>query len=521
MNSKRGDPRIGTHKNLFTGIKQKICELGGLIPRRASFRRRCRGLTDLARRCWMSRASSKRSRSWEVDVSLDELAEWEALDLFMPQLGDGGSAESVVAAARGSCSGATQCDAGLGASHPAAGRSTHAAQAAAAALSAAQGRYAAAGSNTIPLFSNFASTSSSTGASAPALASACDNAAALAQSLSASWRQPHQQQHQHQQLQHHHQQRLQQHTAAAHAAGPSLAQMPKLQALPMERGVSWGGELLPFVMDDGDGLMDPSMLDGDGGAGGGGIDGGMDGMAEESSTGKGGGHKARFVWTGELHRRFEAAVNTLGIDQAKPQTISQLMKCEGEGAPTRQNIKSHLQKYRLLMQKRSTGHDPADVVGGSSGASEGATGNAGSVPAVDADVHKELEQHLEKQEMNLRMQMELQTKLHRQLLVQRQLQHQLEHCFPSTGDMACQDRQRYQATVSLKNSLRERLTKHVMVQQVRVALTDASCPPACHGGSRYSCGMRVRALQQEMLQHLDKLVSNEASKHEAADEGGH
>ena len=36
--SKRGDPRIGTHKNLFTGIKQKICELGGLIPRRASFR---------------------------------------------------------------------------------------------------------------------------------------------------------------------------------------------------------------------------------------------------------------------------------------------------------------------------------------------------------------------------------------------------------------------------------------------------------------------------------------------------
>ena len=28
------------------------------------------------------------------------------------------------------------------------------------------------------------------------------------------------------------------------------------------------------------------------------------------------------VWTGELHRRFEAAVNTLGIDQAKPQARS-------------------------------------------------------------------------------------------------------------------------------------------------------------------------------------------------------
>ena len=30
-------------------------------------------------------------------------------------------------------------------------------------------------------------------------------------------------------------------------------------------------------------------------------------------------HKQRFVWTQELHCRFEAAVNTLGIDLAKPQ----------------------------------------------------------------------------------------------------------------------------------------------------------------------------------------------------------
>ncbi|EOD05184.1 hypothetical protein EMIHUDRAFT_60341, partial [Emiliania huxleyi CCMP1516] len=59
--------------------------------------------------------------------------------------------------------------------------------------------------------------------------------------------------------------------------------------------------------------------------------------------------KQRFVWTSELHRRFEAAVNTLGIDHAKPQAISQLMNFEG--APTRQNIQSHLQKYRGLMQK--------------------------------------------------------------------------------------------------------------------------------------------------------------------------
>ena len=164
--SNRGDPRLDPGMNTLLHTKAR---LGG-SPLSGSAAER--GLTGLARHCWMSRASSKRSRSWEVDVSLDELAEWEALDLFMPQLGDGGSAESLVAAARGSCSGAAQCDAGPGASHPAAGRSTHAAQAAAAALSAAQGRYAAAGSHTVPLFANFASTSSSTGASAPALASA-------------------------------------------------------------------------------------------------------------------------------------------------------------------------------------------------------------------------------------------------------------------------------------------------------------------------------------------------------------
>merc|ERR1712185_343501 len=91
--------------------------------------------------------------------------------------------------------------------------------------------------------------------------------------------------------------------------------------------------------------------------------------------------KQRFVRTSELHRRFEAAVNTLGVDQAKPQAISQLMNCEGEGAPTRQNIKSHLQKYRLLMQKRAkAGHSPADMAGGSSGGGEGGAGSAASAP---------------------------------------------------------------------------------------------------------------------------------------------
>ena len=85
----------------------------------------------------------------------------------------------------------------------------------------------------------------------------------------------------------------------------------------------------------------------------------FDGAVGVGGHGHGGGgagrpnQKQRFVWTAELHHRFEAAVNTLGIDHAKPQAIRRLMGCDGEeNAPTRQNIKSHLQKYRLFFSKR-------------------------------------------------------------------------------------------------------------------------------------------------------------------------
>jgi len=427
----------------------------------------------------MSRASSKRSRSWEVDVSLDELVEWEALEQFMH---DVPNPESVASDGNRSCSG-SQGDAG---SSSTCGRppssSSISAPSCAAAPSSSTARLSAqtavpasgpTGQHTIPLFDNFAAASAGMMDPGPGpshLASgptnhAAHSASSLTQALYGGWQQQ-----------------------SGGTLG-NLPQMSSLPAVPMERGVSWGAELLPIVMDDGeDGLMDPSILDGADGAQ------GVFGIGDESAASKQNSmQKQRFVWTGELHRRFEAAVNTLGIDQAKPQAISQLMNCEGAGAPTRQNIKSHLQKYRLLVQKRQKqgggkpSGAPREAASVPGPAAEGvATSTAGAAP-FDADVHKELEQHLEKQEMNLKMQMDLQTKLHRQLLVQRQLQHQLEHCFPSNGDLDCGDRQRYQATVSLKNSLRERLTKHVM-------------------------------LQQEMLQHLDTLVSNEASKHEAAEQ---
>ena len=63
-----------------------------------------------------------------------------------------------------------------------------------------------------------------------------------------------------------------------------------------------------------------------------------------------GQQKRRFVWSPELHSRFEAAVNALGLDAAKPKSILRLMNVEGL---TKANIKSHLQKYRCLMQKRA------------------------------------------------------------------------------------------------------------------------------------------------------------------------
>ncbi|KAE9596734.1 putative response regulator and transcription factor RR-A-type family [Lupinus albus] len=59
--------------------------------------------------------------------------------------------------------------------------------------------------------------------------------------------------------------------------------------------------------------------------------------------------KMKVDWTPELHKKFVQAVEQLGIDQAIPSRILELMKVEGL---TRHNVASHLQKYRL--QKRQT-----------------------------------------------------------------------------------------------------------------------------------------------------------------------
>ncbi|XP_068635495.1 two-component response regulator-like APRR2 isoform X2 [Aristolochia californica] len=59
---------------------------------------------------------------------------------------------------------------------------------------------------------------------------------------------------------------------------------------------------------------------------------------------KGNKKKLKVDWTQELHRRFVQAVEQLGIDQAIPSRILEVMKVEGL---TRHNVASHLQKYRM------------------------------------------------------------------------------------------------------------------------------------------------------------------------------
>ncbi|KAL2655279.1 hypothetical protein AAZV13_04G057700 [Glycine max] len=59
--------------------------------------------------------------------------------------------------------------------------------------------------------------------------------------------------------------------------------------------------------------------------------------------------KPRVVWSVDLHRKFVAAVNQLGIDKAVPKKILDLMNVE---KLTRENVASHLQ-YRLYLKRIS------------------------------------------------------------------------------------------------------------------------------------------------------------------------
>ncbi|XP_028772257.1 two-component response regulator ARR11 [Neltuma alba] len=66
-------------------------------------------------------------------------------------------------------------------------------------------------------------------------------------------------------------------------------------------------------------------------------------FGDQSST-----KKARVVWSVDLHQKFVKAVNQLGLDKVGPKKILDLMNVPWL---TRDNVASHLQKYRLYLSR--------------------------------------------------------------------------------------------------------------------------------------------------------------------------
>ncbi|MCO5603186.1 hypothetical protein L7F22_057333 [Adiantum nelumboides] len=60
--------------------------------------------------------------------------------------------------------------------------------------------------------------------------------------------------------------------------------------------------------------------------------------------------RARVNWTVDLHQRFVKAVNQLGVEKAVPKKVLDVMNVKGL---TRENVASHLQKYRLYLKRLS------------------------------------------------------------------------------------------------------------------------------------------------------------------------
>ncbi|CAH8360736.1 unnamed protein product [Eruca vesicaria subsp. sativa] len=58
--------------------------------------------------------------------------------------------------------------------------------------------------------------------------------------------------------------------------------------------------------------------------------------------------KPRVLWTRELHNKFLAAVDHLGVEKAQPKKILELMNVD---KLTRENVASHLQKFRSALKK--------------------------------------------------------------------------------------------------------------------------------------------------------------------------
>ncbi|KAJ0548940.1 putative transcription factor MYB-HB-like family [Helianthus annuus] len=101
------------------------------------------------------------------------------------------------------------------------------------------------------------------------------------------------------------------------------------------------GEETVDLTGDGSDMRKLRRVDSGGGGGGG-------GGGEEADSSTRTSKRPRLVWTPQLHKRFVDVVAHLGVKNAVPKTIMQLMNVEGL---TRENVASHLQKYRLYLKR--------------------------------------------------------------------------------------------------------------------------------------------------------------------------
>ncbi|KAL3645270.1 hypothetical protein CASFOL_010450 [Castilleja foliolosa] len=60
--------------------------------------------------------------------------------------------------------------------------------------------------------------------------------------------------------------------------------------------------------------------------------------------------KPKIIWTNSLHNRFLEAIRSIGLDRAVPKKILEVMDVPGL---TRENVASHLQKYRIFLRRVS------------------------------------------------------------------------------------------------------------------------------------------------------------------------
>ncbi|KAL0700924.1 hypothetical protein Bca4012_057046 [Brassica carinata] len=85
-------------------------------------------------------------------------------------------------------------------------------------------------------------------------------------------------------------------------------------------------------------------------------------LLQDESDSSSSSKKARVVWSYELHQKFVNAVNQIGCDhKAGPKKILDLMKIPWL---TRENVASHLQKYRLYLSRLEKGKEIKCYSGG-------------------------------------------------------------------------------------------------------------------------------------------------------------